>query len=261
MAAETPRPVLVTGASAGIGRSLALVFARHGFDVILVSRREAALQAVASEIVQTGRRAQVIAADLEVTSGAQELHDRLKRDGVEVDVLVNNAGFGMQGRFDQLPLDRQIAMIQLNVTSLTALTRLLMPSMLARNTGGVLNVASTAAFQPGPLMAVYYATKAYVLSFTEAIAEEVADSALRISCLAPGPTRTEFARRAAMTGTRLFRGGAMAADDVARIGFEGWNVGKRLVVPGARNKFGAFSVRLAPRLFVPKLVKRLNSTE
>lgn len=253
---------VVTGASAGIGRSLALLYAQNGYDVVLVARREAALQEVAADIARTGRAARVIAADLAVEDGAQQVHDRVKRDGIEVDVLVNNAGFGLQGRFDQLPLDRQIAMIQLNVTTLTALTRLLLPSMLARNAGGVLNVASTAAFQPGPLMAVYFATKAYVLSFTEALAEEVADSALKVSCLAPGPTRTEFAERAAMTTTRLFQGGSvMSSDDVARIGFEGWNAGRRVIVPGASNRFRALSVRLAPRAVVTKIVKRLNSTE
>jgi uncharacterized protein len=251
---------LITGASAGIGRSLALLFARHGFDVVLVARREAALRELATEAERSGRMARAIAADLAVAGGVEELHGRLQREGLEVDVLVNNAGFGLLGPFHELPLDRQIAMIQLNVTSLTAFTRLLLPPMLARNRGGVLNVASTGAFQPGPLMAVYYATKAYVLSFSEALAEEVAGSALKVSCLAPGPTRTEFADRAAMTRTRLFAGPAMSADEVARLGFDGWNAGKRLVIPGIRNRFGALAVRFAPRAFVSGFVKWLNSS-
>ena len=252
---------LITGASAGIGRHLALLFARQGYDVVLVARRETALQELAGQITQMGRSARVLPADLATAGGAEDLDERLRRDAIDVDVLVNNAGFGLLGPFAELPLDRQIAMIQLNVTTLTALTRLLLPGMLARNRGGLLNVASTAAFQPGPLMAVYYATKAYVLSFSEAVAEEVAASALKVSCLAPGPTETEFAEQAAMTGSRLFKGGVMSGEEVARTGFEGWNTGKRLVIPGLRNRVGAFSIRLVPRSLVPGIVKRLNTID
>jgi hypothetical protein len=252
---------LITGASSGIGRSLALLFAADGYDVVLVARREAALQELAAEIVRRGRSAHVIAADLSVEDGAERLHERLQRDRLSVDVLVNNAGFGLQGRFDQIPLERQLAMIRLNVTSLTALTRLLVPDMIARNRGGILNVGSTAGFQPGPLMAVYYATKAYVLSFTEALAEELAGTSLKISCLAPGPTATEFAAEAAMTKSRLFKTGAMTADEVARIGFDGWKAGKILVVAGMRNRIGAASVRFAPRSLVRRIARRLNSLD
>lgn len=251
---------LITGASAGIGRELALLFARDGFDLVLVARRDAALHELAREISALGRSARVVAADLSVPGAAERLHHRLTADGIAVDVLVNNAGFGLQGRFDQLPLDRQLAMIQLNVASLTALTRLFLPGMLARSRGGVLNVASTAAFQPGPLMAVYYATKAYVLSFTEAVAEEIAGSQVKVTCLAPGPTETEFAAEANLTTSRLFRGGAMSAADVARAGYDGWKEGTRLVIPGARNRFGAFAVRFAPRAVATRVTKRLNST-
>jgi uncharacterized protein len=252
---------LVTGASSGIGRSLALQFAAGGYDLVLTARSEPALQELAAQVQALGRTAHVIVADLGAADGASRLHEVLVRDGINVDVLVNNAGFGLQGRFDTLPLDRQLAMIQLNVTSLTALTRVLLPGMLARNSGGVLNVASTAAFQPGPLMTVYYATKAYVLSFTEAVAEEVAESRLNVSCLCPGPTHTGFVKAAGMTGSRLFKAGAMTADDVAQQGFEGWSNRKRVVIPGFRNRLGAFSVRLVPRRIVPTIVKRLNVVE
>ena len=152
-------------------------------------------------------------------------------------------------------------MLQLNVMSLTALTRLCLPSMLARNVGGVLNVASTAAFQPGPLMAVYYASKAFVLSFTEAIAEEVSETALKVSCLCPGPTHTGFVEAAGMQGSRLFTGGAMSADDVARLGYDGWQAGRRVVIPGLQNRLGTLMVRLTPRALVPKITKRLNQVE
>ena len=250
---------LVTGASAGIGRHLSLLFAQNGYDLILVARREAALQALAGEIARIGRTAHVKAVDLGVAEGVHTLHAWMQRERLDVDVLVNNAGFGLNGPFAELPLDRQVGMIELNVTSLTALTRLLLPSMISRGRGGVLNVASTAAFQPGPLMTVYYATKAYVLSFSEALAEEVSDTPLRISCLAPGPTDTEFAQQAAITGTPLFKGAVMDAADVARIGFDGWTKGKRLVIPGMRNRLSAFAVRLTPRALVPRFVKQLNA--
>ena len=251
---------LVTGASSGIGRSLALRFARQGYDVVLVARRQASLEALAAEIHHLGRAAHFHAADLAQRGSAADLHGRLESVGTPVDVLVNNAGVGMRGRFDELSLDRQLAMIELNVVSLTALTRLFLPAMLERNVGGVLNVASTAAFQPGPLMSVYYATKAYVLSFTEAIAEEVAATELKVSCLCPGPTETGFAAEADLEQSRLFKGGAMSADDVARIGFDGWTAGQRVVIPGFSNRVGAFAVRLMPRRLVPKVTKRLNES-
>lgn len=249
---------LITGASSGIGRSLALLLARDGFDVVLVARTESALNDVAGEIARLGRSAHVFATDLSESDAATGLCERLNRAGIIVDVLVNNAGFGVQGRFDQLPLDRQLAMIAVNITSLTALTRLLLPGMLARDRGGVLNVGSTAAFQPGPLMAVYYATKAYVLSFTEALAEEVAGTSVKISCLAPGPTHTGFAQQASMRESRLFKGPVMSADEVAAIGFAGWKDNRTLVIAGLRNRIGAFAIRFAPRRMVTKFVKRLN---
>ena len=251
---------LVTGASSGIGRSLALRFARGGFDLVLVARRQSALDALAAEVHHLGHAAHVHAADLSHPGSAADLHRRVEAVGTRIDVLVNNAGIGMQGRFDQLPLDRQLAMIELNVTSLTALTRLFLPAMVARDAGGILNVASTAAFQPGPLMSVYYATKAYVLSFTEAIAEEVAGTDLKVSCLCPGPTTTGFATEAKIEQSRLFQDGAMAADEVARIGFDGWEAGRRVVIPGVGNRGGAFAVRLLPRRLVSSITRRLNET-
>lgn len=250
---------LVTGASSGIGRELALLFAHAGYDLVLVARKEDALSQVASGISQFGRRAHIIAADLSEPAAAARLYERLAAERIAVDVLVNNAGVGARGRFDQIPLDRQIAMIQLNVTSLTALTHLLLPGMLERNEGGILNVASTAAFQPGPLMSVYYATKAYVLSFTEGLAEELSATRLKISCLAPGPTETEFAKAASMTTSRLFKGEVMSAAEVAKAGYDGWRNGKRVVIPGTRNLLGTLMVRFSPRGTVTRIVKGLNA--
>lgn len=250
---------LITGASVGIGRELALLFARDGYDLVLVGRNESALGEVASRIGSLGRAARVFVEDLGESQAAARLYERLSAERIEVDALVNNAGVGARGRFDRIPLDRQLSMIQLNVTTLTALTHLLLPGMLARNSGGVLNVASTAAFQAGPLMSVYYATKAYVLSFTEGLAEELSDTALKITCLAPGPTETEFATRADMTSSRLFRGNVMSAADVAKAGYEGWMAGRRLVIPGRGNLLGTLMVRVVPRRMTARIVKGLNA--
>jgi short-subunit dehydrogenase len=274
---------LITGASSGIGRALAQQFASHGYDIVLVARNGRALEDVrqalsagsgperhsevpaagSSRAPQKGRamNVHVLTIDLSQAGSAQDLVEQLRTSNIQVDVLVNNAGVGMQGEFAELPLDRQIEMIHLNVVSLTELTRLLLPGMLARRSGGVLNVASTAAFQPGPLMSVYYATKAYVLSFTEGIAEEAAGSGVKVTCLCPGPTETQFATRAGMTASNLFKGVVMGVEQVAREGFEGWNAGKVVVIPGFGNRRGAMIVRFAPRAFVRRIVKRLNSNQ
>jgi len=276
-----PPTVLITGASSGIGRALAHQFADHGYDLVLVARNAAALNDVGQSVSRLRQgsgaarrsdveaatlprgadqvRATTIAADLSLPRSATALVEQISGRGIQIDVVVNNAGFGLQGEFAQLPLERQLEMIQLNATTLTELTRLLLPAMLERRSGGVLSVASTAAFQPGPLMSVYYATKAYVLSFTEGIAEEVADRGLKVSCLCPGPTETEFAQRAQMTRTNLFKASVMGVDDVARAGFDGWNAGEVVVVPGFSNRRGTLVVRLLPRSLVRRAVKRLNS--
>lgn len=252
--------VLITGASAGIGRALAENFARDGYDLVLVARRAAALEQLASHVVGAySVDARVVVVDLSERDGPERVQDAVTTAGLQVDVIVNNAGVGLQGRFAELPLDRQLQMIRLNVTTLTELTGRFVPGMLQRNRGGVLNVASTAAFQPGPLMAVYYATKAFVLSFTEALAEEVAESALRVSCLAPGPTSSEFADVAGLTESRLFKGNVMDASEVARAGYDGWKRGSVLVIPGAGNRLRALAVRFVPRARVRKITKGLNS--
>ena len=201
-----------------------------------------------------------IAIDLAEPDAPTRIAADLQRAGVAVDVLVNNAGFGMQGAFAALPLERQLQMIQLNVISLTALTRLLLPGMIERGRGGVLNVGSTAAFQPGPFMAVYYATKAFVVSFSEALSEELSGSPLRVSCLAPGPTATSFAAEAGASESRLFQGDTMSVEEVARIGYEGWQRGKPLVIAGTRNWLKAMLVRFAPRAYVRRAVRDLNTS-
>lgn len=257
---SNPFTVLITGASSGIGRSLAHLFAADGHSLVLVARRASVLEELAAELTSAhATRVAVMPIDLADPAAAMQLHADLQRGGVSVDVLVNNAGFGMQGAFAALPVARQLQMIHLNVTALTALTRLLLPSMLERGQGGILNVGSIAGFQPGPFMAVYFATKAYVISFSEALADELSGSGLRVSCLAPGPTATAFAAEAGAAELRLFRDEAMSVDDVARIGYDGWLRGQPLVIAGARNRWTAFAVRLAPRAYVRKIVRQLNT--
>jgi short-subunit dehydrogenase len=255
-----PFTVLITGASSGIGRALAQEFAADGHHLVLVARTAGTLDALAEELArERGVRASALAADLTEAGAAPRLVAELASAELTVDVLVNNAGFGMQGAFAALPVDRQLQMIQLNTVVLTELTRLLLPGMLARRRGGVLNVASTAAFQPGPFMAVYYATKAYVLSFSEALGDEVAGSGVRVTCLAPGPTDTAFAATAGLIGSRLFSGGAMRADDVARVAYAGWQRGESLVIAGRGNRLRALVARFAPRAWVRRQVRSLNT--
>ena len=183
--------------------------------------------------------------------------EALTQRHIEVDVLVNNAGFGAHGPIAEISVERQLDMIEVNVAALTRLTALLLPGMLERRRGAILNVASTAAFQPGPYQAVYCATKAYVLSFTEALAEEVRGSGVRVSCLAPGATDTGFAAQAGTQGTRLFQRDVMDAGRVARAGHDGLQRGRTLVIPGMRNRVLAFSVRLSPRVLATRVAGHL----
>ena len=257
MAAET---ALITGASSGIGWELARLFAADKSNLVLVARSRDKLEQLAAELRQQHSvTVLVLAKDLAEPTAPQAIFDELTAQGTTVDVVVNNAGFGLLGAVADLPLQRQLDMIQVNIAALTHLTRLFLPGMIERRRGGILNVGSTAGFQPGPRMAVYYATKAYVLSFTEALAEELVGTDIKVTCLAPGPTVTGFGVASGMDKSLVFRLGTMGADVVARAGYRGFRRGKVIVVPGLRNKLTAFSVRLGPRSFVRKLVKRLQS--
>jgi short-subunit dehydrogenase len=259
MSTET---VLVTGASSGIGRELARCFAAEGCKLILVARKRDVLNSVADEFRRAFKtHAEVLPADLAEPAAPGRIFDHLQSTGTKVDVLVNNAGFGAKGSFADLPAQRQLDMVQVNLTALTHLTRLFLPGMIARHRGGVLNVASTAGFQPGPGMAVYYATKAYVLSFSEAIAEELAGTGVRVTAVCPGPTATNFSASANATSSRLFDRVAMSAESVARIGHDAFRRGRVVSVTGFRNQALAFSTRLAPRSVVRKLAQRLNSAK
>jgi uncharacterized protein len=253
--------VLITGASAGIGAELARLFAGDGARLILLARREERLQALAGELRAAQRVAvHVLAADLGDPGAPEAILAWTGEQGLAVDVLVNNAGFGARGRFAESDTARQMAMVQVNIAALTHLTRLFLPPMIARRRGGVLNVGSVAGFQPGPQMAVYYASKAYVLHFTEALAEELRGTGVIASCLAPGATATEFARIAGLESSPIFRIKANVADaaSVARAGHAGFRRGHTLVVPGLKNRLATLAVRLAPRVLVRRTLAAIQ---
>ena len=258
MSVET---VLVTGASSGIGLELARCFAADGCRLVLVARKGNALEALATELRKAHKiQAQVITADLAHPEAPARLLAHLQSAGLKVDVLVNNAGFGAQGKFAELPLARQLEMLQVNITSLTHLTGLLLPGMIERRRGGILNVASTAAFQPGPGMAVYYATKAYVLSFSEALAEELAGTGVTVTAVVPRPHGDELrhSRQHAHAGAgeeNLHVGGIGGPHQ----GHRAFRRGKVVAITGLRNQFPAFLVRLFPRAAVRKITRRLNN--
>jgi len=249
----------VTGASSGIGLQLAKVFAQHGHPVVLLARTTEKLEQLAQELrLRSNVRADVIAADLRQPSAPAHIAEELRRRKLTVDILVNNAGFGQRGPFAELDLQQQLDMIQVNVTTVAHLTRLFLPGMIQRNVGGVMNVASTAAFQAGPHMAIYYATKAFVLSFTEALHEEVAGTNVRVTCLCPGPTLTGFAATARMEGVKLFKSGAQSAELVARVGYAAFQGNRAITISGFKNEIGAFATRLAPRAVARKFAMALN---
>lgn len=250
---------LITGASTGIGKELARIAAAHGRSVILVARSEDKLAELAKELrANDGVEAEVLALDLALPESPGSLEQEVTRRGLQVDALVNNAGFGSHGPFHEASLQNQLEMLRLNVEALTHLTRLFLPAMVRRGRGRILNVASTAALQPGPLMAVYYASKAYVLSFSEAVAEELRGTGVTVTALLPGPTRTEFQVRAGTAGTGLMRLGMASARSVAEAGYRGMEAGRAVVIPGFVNNLLALSVRLSPRWLVRRMVKRIN---
>ena len=252
---------LVTGASAGIGVDLAECFARDGYDLILTARSEGPLNEVAQRLAGAhGVKTNVIAQDLGAISGGAALANAIGMRGLKVDVLVNNAGYGHAGALTSSDLATQLGMIDLNVRALVELTYLFWDRMLANKSGGVLNVASTAAFQPGPLMANYYASKAYVLSFSEALWEEARGAGVRVSCLCPGPTESKFRERAGTGKTRLAQSAkVMPSALVARQGYEGWKRNKRVVVTGARNAMQAALVPFIPRATLLGIVHNIQS--
>lgn len=250
---------LITGASAGIGAELAKVFAAHDHDLVLVARRRDALEALAGTLEgKHGITVTVIVDDLGDSEAPERIFAAVRDARIDVDVLVNNAGFGLGGEFSETPIEREMTMVQVNVTSLMQLTKLFVAPMLRRRAGYVMNVASTAAFFPGPMMSVYYATKAFVLSFSQALAEELAKSGVTVSCLCPGPTQTEFAEVAKIKTVKLFALDLADARDVAEFGYRAMMAGWRVAVPGARNKLLVQAQRLVPRRLVARAVRKMQ---
>lgn len=253
---------LITGASAGIGVDLAECFAKDGYDLILTARSEGALKEVAQRLSGAhGVKSHVVTQDLGAIGGGSALASAIKERGLDVDVVVNNAGYGHAGALTSSDLATQLGMIDLNVRALVELTYLYWDGMLAKKRGGVLNVASTAAFQPGPLMANYYASKAYVLSFSEAMWQEARGTGVHVSCLCPGPTVSKFRERAGTGKTKLAKnaGAAMASAPVARAGYNGFKTNKRVVVTGMNNKFIAGVGKYLPRETLLRMVHNLQS--
>jgi len=250
---------LVTGASGGIGEELARLFAADGHSLVLVARSRDKLSALAEELSDRHNvNARVLPADLARAEAPREIFEELQSDAVTVDALVNNAGIGSYGLFAETDAKTELDLLQINVVALTHLTKLFLPQMIARRRGYVLNVASTAAFQPGPLMAVYYASKAYVLSFSEALANETSGTGVRVSVLCPGPTETGFVAAAGMGESKLFDANVMSARAVAVEGYRGMLSGKTIVIPGLRNRLLASGYRFAPRGLITKVVRGIQ---
>jgi len=260
MSKNTSETVLITGASSGIGRELAKLFAKDGSNLVLVARREDRLKELADELESKyGTKTYVLPKDLARKTAQREISSFIKKNKIDLDVLVNNAGFGSRAPFAEIPAGSISDMVEVNVGALTNLTRLFLPKMIEKNSGGILNVGSLAGFQPGPNMAVYYATKAYVISFTEALSEELIHTNIKVSCLAPGPVNTEFGEKSDLEDSVLFKLSLMNVEPVAKAGYEGLRKGKTIVIPGARNNITPFLVRFMPRFIVRKVVKAIQS--
>ena len=250
---------LITGASAGLGAEYARLFAADKHDLVLVARRRDRLEALARELQSAhGVTARVVTADLGARDGASRVVEDVKRLGLEIEFLVNNAGFGTSGAFVELEVGRQLEMIQVNVAALVALTRAFLPAMVARRRGRILNVGSTAGFPPGPFMAVYYASKAFVNSFTEALSYELRGTGVTATVSCPGATATEFADVAGNSRSLLFRLGAASPAKVARQGYRAMMKGKPMVVHGLRNKLTVQSLRISPRALARAVAASLN---
>lgn len=257
------KTALVTGASVGLGKEFAKLFAADGHDVVLVARRRDKLEEAAREIeaAHPNVKAHVIPEDLASPGATKRLVAALRERSIDVEFLVNNAGFGASGALAEIDVTRQLEMIQVNVVVLTELTRLLLPGMLERKSGRILNVGSTAGFLPGPFMAVYYASKAYVNSLTEALAVELEGTGVTATVTCPGATATEFAAVAGNDKSELFASGVMTAAEVAKDGYDAMMRGRSLVVNGFKNKMRIASLRVAPRGMAAKVAAGLNKTQ
>jgi short-subunit dehydrogenase len=255
------KTVLITGASSGIGLELARIFAGKSYNLFLVARNEQNLANLATEIKREHQiTIHILAKDLSKPNAAQEVFEATKQSNIQIDILINNAGAGLNGRFTENKLQDELDIIQLNIVSLAALSHLYGADMTKRKTGHILNVASTAAFQPGPLMSNYYASKAYVLMLSEGLRSELKDSGVSVTTLCPGPTQTEFFSRAGMGSTFLAKAPHMlTAKQVANIAYQAVQHKKGVVVSGILNKIMVFSTRFAPRFLTASIAKYFNA--
>lgn len=254
--------VLITGASTGIGYELAKLFAKEHKNLVLIARNQKRLEEVSSELQKLAPvRIFSLSTDLSNPDSPKQIFGFTQKENLFVQTLVNNAGFGSSGYFHELPIQEELAMIQVNITSLVHLTRLYLPEMIQKKQGEILNVASTAAFQPGPFMSNYYATKAYVLHFTEGLAEEVKEFGIKVCALCPGPTHTEFQKRANLKNALLFKSPlAMDPEEVAKAGIEALKSGKVVEIPGFLNWTLSKSVSITPRSLIRMITASLNKT-
>lgn len=250
--------VLITGASSGLGLEFARIFAEAEFNLILVARSRDKMEQFADEYPEVDMK--IIQKDLSKPGSAQEVAEEVEKAGIDVDILINNAGFGLHGAFHELPLSRLTEMMHLNMLSLTELTHLLLPSMIERNSGRILNVASVAGFVPIPYMSVYAATKAFVLAFTEGLAEELSDTNITLSVLCPGPTETNFSKTANADKTKMFEQ-AMSARAVADEGINGLLNGKRVIVTGKTNKATTLAAKWIPRSTTARIAKSVTRSK
>ncbi|AEB76635.1 SDR family NAD(P)-dependent oxidoreductase [Clostridium botulinum] len=254
---DNKKTVLITGASSGIGYELSKVFAKHGYNLILVARSIEKLDKLRNEIIQKyGVGVSVIQKDLSINSSAEEVFNEVNNENIQVDILVNNAGAGVCGEFHEIDYRKDIEIIQLNITSLTILTKLFSKKMIKNGYGKILNVASTGAYQPGPYIAVYYATKAYVLSLSEALTNELGEYGITVSTLCPGSTRTNFSKSAGKAEIKV----AMDAKEVAISAYNGLMKSKRVIIPGINNKLAIFLSKLVPGNLSAYFVKKIQKT-
>jgi short-subunit dehydrogenase len=253
------KTALITGASSGIGLELAKIHASKGGNLVVVARNKAKLEELKSDLEkQYGIQVYVIVKDLAVPNAAIDVFEETEKEGIQIDYLINNAGFGLYGKFEQTDWLEESNMIQVNITALTQFTKLYLPGMIQRKQGKILNVASTAAFVPGPTMTVYCATKPYVLSFSEALNNEVSHYGISVTALCPGATKSGFSVAAKADKSALFQNSKLAtSEEVAQFGYDAMMKGKQVVIHGILNKFLAFIVRFTPRVLVVKISRKV----
>ncbi|MBN1665437.1 MAG: SDR family oxidoreductase [Anaerolineales bacterium] len=253
---------LVTGASSGIGLELSRLFARDGYDLVLVARSTQKLESLASELKQAyGVDVTVLSVDLSRVEAAKEVFEAVQSQGLNIHILVNNAGFGIHKLLVEADVDEMTQMLQVNIVTLTELTRLFLPGMLALKSGRILNIGSTGSFAPSPYMAAYVASKAYVLSFSEGLAEELRGTGVTVTALCPGVTPTGFQERADVGNMPLTRFGIVSAEKVAAVGYKALMRGRRVVVPGFVNRLFVWSMGITPHAILLPLARRLMSKD